>query len=809
MKQNTAKFLTSGVALMLAASSLCGCFGGTPEDPGKVPGGEDGEEVYEYYDYTAAHTSTNRNITFVSTDTQLDGVLNDYRERHMRDTENRVHSHPVGAGSSPWKEWESMIGSWWDASNANGTMSAAYATKDLVTNWLETAKIDEQGYVWTDDGGTLASWAFGWEFPNYKNGGKAWGYSADPNYPADPWEGWSVTGGAASNKNNRYTVTLSGAKQAEIVSPEFEVGTKVAPFLRMNIAYLPVGGSDIDDLYVYYQTAKTPGWSEDRKVAFSTFCTTGYPIGTQGIANAGYGFPMYLAKDYTWSTDIDEDKLTRVKLVLKAKETSTVNGEWSFGFLSTDFDDRQTNNVCNYIIAAAEILGYSQNSALLQTVMPKARKAMNFLLHQLGGESGLISTEYFMGHGNDRRRVQGTQLGNGYWDVLAFPNLNLYANLEYYYALKSMAFLENMSAYYKLNLPETTTRDASLKSNIAYKQTEQSIDALAERCKTRIQTEFWNEKTGRFHAGFIDGMEREQDHGYLFFNQQAIALGIPTEEQKQSIMEWVNGEREVCGDNSQGEDIFRYEFASRFNTQNIAPDFYSGYSSQWDGNVQNGGTALQLAYYDIVAQKSIGRENAYGRLTAIKQWYLKVQEAFEKADLPDFVVETDANGNQTKIPKSWKFYRPYYNTLPDVTPQGGNTSGMVGLDYEFLEAALLFKAVPDAFFGLSAGRNGTLQIAPALPKELKFWRMENLTFAGRYYDLSIGRYFAQISGVEDYRSGSAVADAKVQFTFEKPSFEFEFYLDGQKSDDYAIENNRIVVSVPFRATKAEIKAKAV
>ncbi len=136
MKQNTAKFLTSGVALMLAASSLCGCFGGTPEDPGKVPGGEDGEEVYEYYDYTAAHTSTNRNITFVSTDTQLDGVLNDYRERHMRDTENRVHSHPVGAGSSPWKEWESMIGSWWDASNANGTMSAAYATKNFVTNWV-------------------------------------------------------------------------------------------------------------------------------------------------------------------------------------------------------------------------------------------------------------------------------------------------------------------------------------------------------------------------------------------------------------------------------------------------------------------------------------------------------------------------------------------------------------------------------------------------------------------------------------------------------------------------------------------------
>ena len=140
------------------------------------------------------------------------------------------------------------------------------------------------------------------------------------------------------------------------------------------------------------------------------------------------------------------------------------------------------------------------------------------------------------------------------------------------------------------------TYGTAIKDNLGY---------YIRECKRRMQTEFWNEETGRFHVGKYDGSDEVQDHGYVMFNQQMITSGIATKEQSESILKWINGERTVSGDDSTGEDIYYYELAPRFNTQNIDPDFVWKYSCGWDGNVQNGGTALHLAYYDVLSQ-SIG-----------------------------------------------------------------------------------------------------------------------------------------------------------------------------------------------------------
>lgn len=766
----------------MSAALMAGIFGAcTPkpevpsDNPGDNPVVTPAEDSYVYYPYSATHESLDRTVRFYSSDGGLDAMLNDYRERHMRDGENRIHSHPVGMGSTAWKEWESMIGSWWDASAENATMSATYATKDLVTAWLRAPKQDNQGYIWTDSGVSVDSWSMGWEFPDYRQGGKGWLFDTDA-------EGWSAKGGTVSINDSRLNVNANGASAIELESPDFSCPTTVTPFLRMNFYFAPSGGCDIEDLYVYYKTNDNSSWSEG--VSFSEFCTTGYEIGTNGASADGYFFPMYLQEEWGWEAE-SERQITKLKIVLQPKAGSVVNGTLSFDYICTEYDDRQPLNVCNYIIAAKEILSYSQDTLLLAQVLPVARRAMNFLVNQLEGESGLISTAYLAGHYNDGLKAYGTGMGNGYWDVLAFPKVNLYCNISYYNALRAMAYLEGMCEYYGISSGEVFTVNSSLDGTDMYSHDSHTLYRLAELCKQKIQTTFWNESTGRFHVGYLDDRwgDTPQDHGYAMFNEQVIASGIATEEQTKSVMLWLNGERTVKGDISTGEDIYYYEFAPRFNTGEIGSDFYFGYSASFGDNVQNGGTALHLAYYDILAQAAIGKDLAFDRLKVIQSWYEKVQAA---------------GGT------GWNFYRKYYDST-SVNVQGGGTSGTIGVDYEFLEAALLISAVPDAFFGLDTASDNTLLVTPRLPASLDFWKIENLTYGGVYYDLSIGKYFAQISGVEGYRENANIAGAKVSFTFKKPSFQFKIYLDDEEITDYRIENDNLIVTVAFRDAKVEIK----
>lgn len=734
------------------------------------------QETYDPVDYTPSHDSLNRLITFSSSDSGLDSFLNEYRERHMRYNENRIHTHPVGAGSTAWKEWESMIGSWWDASGAYGTMDTFYGTKDWVTDWLLAPKQDNQGYIWADEGSSLDSWGMGWEFPNAeRNGGKIFDFEdgKTENFEA---EGSGVT---ISSENSVLTLRASSVNELVLVSPQIEINTMMAPFLKLNFSFSGTGSYQIEDLYLYYKTENDSDWSEQQKVSFSKDCTTGFEIGSGSVSSQGFFFPMYLSENWGWRRS---PAITQIKLVLKAEGSSTFSGELAIDYISTDFDDRQAINPCNYIIAAKNICEYAQDQGLLEHVLPYARKAMNFLYNQLEGSSGLISTAYFMGHANTGLKTVGTGIGDGYWDVLAFPNVNLYTNISYYNALEAMAYLENMANYYGVSSETVTTVNAQMNGVDTYALDAASLADLAQTCKSRMQTEFWNESTGRFHAGTrSDGSI--QDNGYLMFNEQVLAAGIATEEQAQSVMAWINGDRTVRGDRSTGSDIYRYEFAPRFNTADIVTDFYWGYAADFDGNVQNGGTALHLAYYDLVAQSTVSTEKAYSRLKSIQTWFEKVRAA----------------GGE-----GMNFYRPYFNSQL-IGVQGGGSSGVVGVDYEFLEAALLISAVPDAFFGMSANYDNTLVFEPKMPEGLDYWKMENITFAGRYCDVTISKYFIQLSDVTEIASGTAKSGAKTELRLREPSFSYKVYLDGVETDQYTVSGGRIVVRTELKNVKLEVR----
>ena len=223
MKHRIGKIISAPLSLFTAAALCVAC---TPSESGKQdPPDLSPKEEYVAYDYTPVHTSTDRNIGFYSSDSSLNTVLNDFRERHMRDTENRIHTHPVGAGGTAWKEWEAMTGSWWDASAENGTMSRGYATKDLVKAWLLSPVQDGQGYIWRDEGGDIADWSMGWEFPDYRTGGKGWLFDEGE-------EGWTVSGGTPSVSSSHLNISAEGAEEIVLTSPEFSCMTAATPFLR-------------------------------------------------------------------------------------------------------------------------------------------------------------------------------------------------------------------------------------------------------------------------------------------------------------------------------------------------------------------------------------------------------------------------------------------------------------------------------------------------------------------------------------------------------------------------------------------------
>ncbi len=795
------KFICIALSAFMACAALIGCDfkkGDNDNNGGTINPPPAPAEEYKYVDYTPEHSSKTRFVNFASPSSGLDAFLNEYAERHMRDNpDTRVGTASVGNSTrAAWREWDSMIGGWWDASSQNGTMTENFATNDAVNKWLELddsvgvnfpaarSIADNQGYIWGEASTNFAnSWGMGWAFPDHKDGGKAWDFTGSKEL-AD----WTVAGGndveAKIAASKLQITTVNAVNQISLETDKFNVTPSYAPFLRIGFSFSStVAGVELDDLYVEWTTSDSPQYSADKCVKFSDFCVRGFKP-SASVELKDYAFPMYLCDK--WGAEFGSSrKITGLRITLKGKKA--FRGTLSLDFVASDFDDRQPLNNCNYILAAKNNLEFSRNEELLETVLPNARKAMNFLLYTLGGKDGLISTEYLVGHFNEGLHEFGTGIGNGYWDVDAFPTLNLYCNISFYNALVAMKYLEDMADYYGIAFEEVQTANAQMNGFDTYGTAiKDNLGYYIHECKRRMQTEFWNEETGRFHVGKYDGSDEVQDHGYVMFNQQMITSGIATKEQSESILKWINGERTVSGDDSTGKDIYYYELAPRFNTQNIDPDFVWKYSCGWDGNVQNGGTALHLAYYDVLSQSIGNVQKGYERITALQAWFEKIKAA----------------GGKGK-----EFYRAYYNNT-DIPLQGNyngkDINGLVGVDCEFLEAALLFRAVPDAFFGMSTEANGTLCFKPDMPSALDWWRLENLVYSGCYYDVTASKYFVQISGIAQYGANSA-EEAQLSVSFRVPEFKYGVYVNGVKTSAYSRKDGILKVIVPFENVKVEIR----
>ena len=291
-------------------------------------------------------------------------------------------------------------------------------------------------------------------------------------------------------------------------------------------------------------------------------------------------------------------------------------------------------------------------------------------------------------------------------------------------------------------------------------------------------------------AGVLDTVV---DYGFTTYNEECIELGLASDEQAESIMSWINGARVVEGDTADGssnrKSIYFYRFAPRWTTKENVYQYWYRFngSSQiysWDNQVQNGGTAAHCAYYHMVAENAVnGSDASFTKLKNIQSWYETVKAA----------GGTGAN-----------FYRSYYSRN-GIILQGGDSSGVLGLDYEFLEAEILITAIPTVFFGLSSTEYNVLNITPNLPSSLSYWKMENLAYADIYYDLSIGDNWVQINSIQGDSTG-----LKVCVTLDAPNGSFEVRQHNRtltEGTDYRVADGKVIITAPFVNGRIQIIQK--
>ncbi len=250
-----------------------------------------------------------------------------------------------------------------------------------------------------------------------------------------------------------------------------------------------------------------------------------------------------------------------------------------------------------------------------QKMLDKLRKAMEYMLINLNGESGLM-TIY-------DPRNDGTVRGvsSNYWDSLNFFGYNsAYENVLFYRSVLAMADIENYLG---------NTSDAEYYAE------------LAPKIKRVFNETFWDDEAGRYITA-INVKGDVLDFGVTFVNFMAASAWLASEEQAKLVYDWVDGKRIVEGDTSTGEDIYNFKVSARSNTvavETIVEDglhywWYNGHSfndvlpghwGEYGNQMQNGGTIFYISHYDVSGRTVVSADNAIGRFNAIMDEFHKDQ----------------------------------------------------------------------------------------------------------------------------------------------------------------------------------------
>jgi len=401
---------------------------------------------------------------------------------------------------------------------------------------------------------------------------------------------------------------------------------------------------------------------------------------------------------------------------------------------STDFLSRTDGTMAQFPAPEWGIPQSYKDVSNGMTVAEKYEKLMGYILNALGGSNGFIVID----NGFNTGKLYSA--ASNYFDNLCYGYESAYENMLFYRTLNKARGLEIMrgnaekAAYYE-NLAKT------VKEKYKY---------------------FWDAEKGRYiNTVDIDGIRH--DFGITTQNLMAIAYGLADAQESKSILDWLDGSREVAGDTVTGKDkngvptAYYYGAAPRTNTVAIESvtgtigtgefgdevrTVYWNTSTYWPnydtkgvprrGDIScidaannagfdriqvNGGILFWTSYYDVMARiRAASAENGAKRMDGIAAEYQK--------------------DRLLRKPNGW----------------------LLGIIGEFPESGIVPMAYLHGFLGINADERG-LVIEPSLPYEYDYAGVERLNYKGKVQTIEVERNGSVIITAEDGIDGKYVIKA--------------------------------------------------
>ena len=761
---------------------------------------------------------SNDNFLMLSDNAQVNAFFEEYADRfvyyykNLAESEDCITDTVVGNASMSWKDWEAESILFMDSLHLNGN-------DQQFGNDIAGAKVDKYGYVWEGD----SYFGQGWNSPSYIGSRETTG---DP-YLSDGWEfvdgrknssilavdqnasgswgasdrDWTVSGDGSffefatvpngipgSAENGYFIVNTQNASYVtyslQDSSNNGVLQAAHAPFVEIGLEWLIAEGS-VSEIYLEFKSASKLKYTS---LALSQWATTAIDF-TQDASVMHLYVPVF--ENTNWTGKIEG---------LRVKVEGSFTGYIYLDYVRGAYDTRMIDTNTSFISAGRQHFENTGDVAFLQANINNYRKALMFLTNYMS-DNGLINLANLVGH-NGSAQGFATSLISTYWDIVSLAPNSSYVNALYYKALLNMAYLEDALTANNIVVAAPTVKTTLTGKDITYNYTASSLRSMAATVKTAVSANL-NEsaKTGYFktfnvtingetmEAGrFIEGYygDTQIDFGAVALNLMILESGVATAEQEEKVLNWI----------ASIDNLYEYVFAPKTNTEDLENQYCWAYAAANYGvSCQNGGAILFVSYYDILARaKVFGAENAFERLSEIMEWFADVQAAFEKSG------ETDAKN----------FFLPYYENS-GLTLQGRNEEGSLGLHAEFIENAILYAAVPNAFFGMNTyyGADGlVMQIEPNLPEEIGTWKMEQVRYAGLVYDVAIGNNFVLVCNVEEKESGALSKDTKLEVTLSYEGETPKVYVNNKLvSEGYTVDVEAKTVTVTVDFTNVNISVR--
>ncbi len=609
-------------------------------------------------------------------------------EKEMDSMRDLFWLHYPGAGpkATLWDEWLPDASLWPGVSTNNQSDAMRQAWASTLTGRI----MDPEGYVATHQHQSIAH-QLGWPFPFWNQGRRGFGWhfsfkdTIGPNWrPHDlsKPDNWKLDGAVSQGVNEEgWAINVTNA-DAVVTPPPWKCHTFEVPFVQLRWQSTDLGN---EQPYLEWTTPSATNFTSARRIYFEP-AKPGQMTYTM--------IPAY--RDPQWTGEVAQ---IRIGLGNSATGNITIQA------LFSQYDTRHNINSQNFIRGCAKYFWWTRDLNFLRANINRMRTALRYDMtehHTL--ERKVIYTDW-VGHdgrsGLERRPNgekiihTGEGIGNDYWDILPFGGQDAYATIQYYDAVRTMAEIEREIRRH----PEWLIPGGVLAFDPAI------LDHHAAEVKTVGNKLFWNPKTERFNA-CIDADGKTHDYGFTFLNLEAIYYDFATSEHAKEILSWINGDRNVAGDTSQGADIYHWRFGPRSTTlRNLDWYFWAWNSPEsipWGGQVQDGGAVLGFSYHDLMARlKVLGPDNAWKRLQQILTWFDEVQAA----------------GG----------YRKYYNGTREGSMQGAGTAGGLGLDMEFFESAMVPQIMLNGFMGFKPRADG-FKIDPRLPSDWPELTIDHIRF---------------------------------------------------------------------------------